>query len=112
MTTAQDGYRGGENFDLRQMLLKGRSMRLNEKVALFDAFRRSIDTKQEMLFMRCVTSPADREVQVADAYTGREKTMLMFGSNNYLGLANHPTVLKRVEQALHRYGAGIGGPPS
>jgi len=37
--------------------------------------------------------------------------MLMFGSNNYLGLANHPLVRSRVQDAIRRYGIGIGGPP-
>jgi 8-amino-7-oxononanoate synthase len=35
---------------------------------------------------------------------GRE--MLMLGSNNYLGLANHPKVLQAAADALHRYGTG------
>jgi glycine C-acetyltransferase len=37
--------------------------------------------------------------------------MLMFGSNNYLGLANHPYVKEKVRQAIEKFGAGIGGPP-
>ena len=35
----------------------------------------------------------------------------MFGSNNYLGLANHPHVIKKVKSAIEVYGVGIGGPP-
>ena len=31
-------YRGGENFDLRQMLLKGKTMRLHDKTAFFSQF--------------------------------------------------------------------------
>jgi glycine C-acetyltransferase len=35
---------------------------------------------------------------------GRE--VIILGSNNYLGLANHPEVIARAKEALDRYGAG------
>jgi glycine C-acetyltransferase len=35
----------------------------------------------------------------------------MFGSNNYLGFANHPYVKKIVCDAIGLFGSGIGGPP-
>lgn len=35
---------------------------------------------------------------------GRE--VIVLGSNNYLGLANHPEVVARAKEALDRYGAG------
>jgi hypothetical protein len=54
---------------------------------------------------------ADREVSVLDPVTGTPRRMLMFGSNNYLGLANHPYVREHVIRAIGAYGAGIGGPP-
>ena len=104
-------YRGGENFDLRQMLLMGRSMRLSEKTGAFDLFFQDLEQSGEMLCMRCVSSAADREVRVTEAADGSERTMLMFGSNNYLGLATHPHVIQKVRQAIDTYGAGIGGPP-
>jgi len=104
-------YRGGENFDLRQMLLRGRSLRLAEKTALFSAFLDDLGSSGEMLCMRCITSAADRTVRVVDPLSGVQKTMIMFGSNNYLGLANHPSVRERARRALEEFGAGIGGPP-
>ena len=36
--------------------------------------------------------------------------MLMFGSNNYLGLATHPYVCDYVKKAINKYGVGVGGP--
>lgn len=36
------------------------------------------------------------------------KTLLSFCSNDYLGLANHPEVLRSFRDALDRYGAGSG----
>ena len=62
------------------------------------------------LHFREVLSPADREVWVRD-HTGRTRAMVMFGSNNYLGLATHPRVVERTREAVARYGVGAGGPP-
>jgi glycine C-acetyltransferase len=109
--STNDPYRGGENFDLRQMLLCGKRLHLNEKTSMFTAFLEDLAANKHMLQMRCVTSAADREVTVVDPCTGLSKQMLMFGSNSYLGIANHPYVKERVQQTIREYGVGIGGPP-
>ena len=62
------------------------------------------------LNFRRVQGPMTREVRVAD-HVGREQSMLMFGSNNYLGLATHPHVVETVRAAVADQGAGVGGPP-
>ena len=56
-------------------------------------------------------SVADREIIVKDPSSGELRNMLMFASNNYLGLANHPHVKDRVRKAIDEFGCGIGGPP-
>jgi glycine C-acetyltransferase len=104
-------YNGGENFDLREMLLRGRNLKLNEKTELFGKFIDDMNKQNIMLNMRCITSAADREVTIIDPETGKKKNMLMFGSNNYLGLANHPYVKEKAMETVRNYGAGIGGPP-
>lgn len=104
-------YAGGENFDLRQILLRGRNLRLHEKAEFFHSFLEDLAANHEALSMRCISSAADREVTVIDPCTGRERTMIMFGSNNYLGLANHVHVRERALRAIREYGVGIGGPP-
>ncbi len=104
-------YAGGENFDLRDILIKGRKMNLKNKIEFFDSFLDNLNSRKQMLNLRCISSPADRIVTVADTFTGNIKSMLMFGSNNYLGLANHPYVKEFVSRILLKYGAGIGGPP-
>lgn len=67
--------------------------------------------KGENLFMREVLSPMDREVIVKAFFEEKPRTMLMFGSNNYLGLANHPYIKERVQGAIEKYGTGVAGPP-
>lgn len=37
------------------------------------------------------------------------KKILMMGSNNYLGLANHPKIKERAQQAISKYGTSCAG---
>lgn len=68
------------------------------------------DEKTDALLLREVLSPMGREVLVRD-HDGHEQPMLMFGSNNYLGLAEHPAVKRRVTETVETWGVGMGGPP-
>ncbi len=63
------------------------------------------------LVMRLATGAAGHRMSFADPATGDSSELLMFGSNNYLGLANEPFVVERVIEAMREYGVGIGGPP-
>ena len=78
---------GEQNYGLRDVLLDGRRQRLDARVSRFGLFLRNQAALSKHLYMREVLSPADREVVVADPFTGEQRPMLMFGSNNYLGLA-------------------------
>jgi len=53
----------------------------------------------------------DRKVDVL--LTNREcpTSMLMFGSNNYLGLANNQKISESVVDAIGKWGCGVAGPP-
>ncbi|WP_431686921.1 aminotransferase class I/II-fold pyridoxal phosphate-dependent enzyme [Hahella sp. NBU794] len=42
---------------------------------------------------------------IYDEVTGRRREFLMFASNNYLGLANHPEVIEAIAEGARRYGA-------
>ncbi len=41
--------------------------------------------------------------------TMNNKPVVMMGSNNYLGLTNHPEVKKAAQEAIDRYGTGCAG---
>ena len=96
-----------QNQDLKTLHQLTRHQRLSQRV---ETFNRVIPTK-ESTYLRTIVSAADREVVVKDRHTGELKHMLMFASNNYLGLANHPHVKATVKKAIDDYGCGIGGPP-
>ncbi len=54
-------------------------------------------------YFRAIESAQDTEVVIAG------KKMLMFGSNSYLGLTNHPKVKEAAIKAIERYGTGNAG---
>lgn len=104
-------YNGGENFNLRDVLITGHRMKFDDRTHFFAEFIENLNSKHESLYMRQIDSSADREVEMIDPISGIRRTMLMFGSNNYLGLANHPYVKQKVIDAINEFGVGIGGPP-
>lgn len=104
-------YSGGENFDLHSILLHGQKMNLKDKTSFFGQFIDDLSSNDQMLCMRCIGSAADREVLVYDEHLQAYKKMLMFGSNNYLGLTNHPYIIQKVKEAADEYGIGVAGPP-
>ncbi|MFJ3213488.1 aminotransferase class I/II-fold pyridoxal phosphate-dependent enzyme [Streptomyces flaveolus] len=57
------------------------------------------------------TSPYFRAMQTANsARVGMDgRPRMMLGSNNYLGLADHPLVIEGARRALERFGAGSTG---
>ncbi len=75
------------------------------------------------IFEKCEEYTLTRELRSADIYTyfreisspqepvvtmdGRK--VIMLGSNNYLGLTNHPLVKEAAQKALNRYGTGCAG---
>ncbi|NLI17155.1 MAG: aminotransferase class I/II-fold pyridoxal phosphate-dependent enzyme [candidate division Zixibacteria bacterium] len=54
-------------------------------------------------YFRAISSGSDNEVIIE----GRK--VIMIGSNNYLGLTNHPKVIERIHQAVDKYGSSCTG---
>jgi 8-amino-7-oxononanoate synthase len=75
---------------------------LHEKVA---KFTRPQELKDIGLYpyFRVIESDQDTEVTV------NGKKVLMFGSNSYLGLTNHPAIKKASIDAINKYGCGCAG---
>lgn len=54
-------------------------------------------------YFRVIESEQDTEVMI------NGKKVLMFGSNSYLGLTNHPYIREKAKAAIDKYGTGCAG---
>jgi len=75
---------------------------LKERFADYDAPQKVMDAGIYPYF-REIESDQDTEVMI------RGKKVLMFGSNSYLGLTNHPKVKEAAKAAIDKYGTGCAG---
>ena len=75
---------------------------LQEKLTKYDAPQRAMAAGIYPYF-RMIESDQDTEVMISG------KKVLMFGSNAYLGLTNHPKVKEAAIDAIKKYGTGCAG---
>ena len=78
-------------------------MDLFEKCAQAVEFESGLKQSGHYCFFRTLESPQDAEVVV------NGKRVIMIGSNNYLGLTNHPRVKEAAIKAIEKYGTGCAG---
>ena len=66
--------------------------------------KETADLKEAGLFKneRIIASPQEADIQISDG-----SHVLNFCANNYLGLANHPVLIKAAQAALKKYGFGL-----
>ncbi|MGY4538319.1 8-amino-7-oxononanoate synthase [Mucilaginibacter sp. UYNi724] len=76
--------------------------KLHEKIAQFQDAN-LIRAQGLYPFFRPIESAQDTEVIIDN------KRVLMFGSNSYLGLTNHPLIKEASKQAIDKYGTGCAG---
>src|SRR5947209_8617730 len=70
----------------------------NHLLAQLEEIRAAGTFKRE----RVITTPQDAHIRVGDG-----KPVLNLCANNYLGLAEHPAVIKAAREALARWGYGL-----
>src|ERR1035437_6633459 len=75
---------------------------LKTKLSAYD-FPQTLMKKGLYPFFREIESDQDTEVII------NGKKVLMFGSNSYLGLTNHPKVKAAAKAAIDKYGTGCAG---
>lgn len=75
---------------------------LKEKYAKYDLPQQFM-AKGVYPYFRCIDSEQDTEVIMSG------KKVLMFGSNSYLGLTNHPRIKEAAIEAVRKYGTGCAG---
>jgi 8-amino-7-oxononanoate synthase len=76
--------------------------KLQEKIAQFQDAN-AIREKGLYPYFRPIESGQDTEVIID------HKRVLMFGSNSYLGLTNHPKIKEASKKAIDKYGTGCAG---
>ena len=75
---------------------------LQDKLVRYDV-PQQVKAKGVYPYFRCIESEQHTEVTMS----GRK--VLMFGSNSYLGLTNHPKVIEAAIEATKKYGTGCAG---
>ena len=75
---------------------------LSQKLAKYDAPQK-IQEAGVYPYFRPISSDQDSVVQI------NGKPVLMFGSNSYLGLTNHPEIKQAAIKAVEKYGTGCAG---
>ncbi|NVI88992.1 aminotransferase class I/II-fold pyridoxal phosphate-dependent enzyme [Actinomadura sp. BRA 177] len=92
----------------------GRSMRdfmddrdpdLFAKARGFTSYLRGREAEHLYWYGMPLRSRCANRARIHDELTGRTREFLMFASNNYLGLANHPRVVDAICEATRSYGA-------
>jgi 8-amino-7-oxononanoate synthase len=78
-------------------------MDIFEKCAQAAEYEFALKQSDHYSFFRKLGSPQDSEVVV------NGKRVIMIGSNNYLGLTNHPRVKEAAIKAIEKYGTGCSG---
>ena len=56
---------------------------------------------------RILLGPQGAHINILDTKTSKQKTVLNFCSNNYLGLANNPEIIQAAKTAMDTYGYGL-----
>lgn len=89
-------------------LVQNSQMAIKKSTDIFEKCNKFTKAKELMAvgiypFFRVIESAQDPEVLM----NGRR--MIMVGSNNYLGLTNHPAVKEAALEAIRKYGTGCAG---
>lgn len=77
---------------------------LQQKLSAYDAPQKA-KAAGVYPYFRAISSEQDTEVMI------NGKKVLMFGSNSYMGLTNHPKVIEAAVEATRKYGTGLAGSP-
>ncbi|MFG2681645.1 aminotransferase class I/II-fold pyridoxal phosphate-dependent enzyme [Streptomyces sp. NPDC048392] len=75
------------------------------KTRSFAGYLRSREQDRLYWYGMPLHSQCGNRAVIFDELEGRKREFLMFASNNYLGLANHPSVIEAVCDATRTYGA-------
>ncbi|AOZ02111.1 8-amino-7-oxononanoate synthase [Cupriavidus sp. USMAHM13] len=92
------------NLTMRDFIGSGESD-LFAKTRRFGRFLRSREAAGEFWYGMASSGLCTSRARIFDRAECREREFLLFASNNYLGLANHPRVIDAIAAAVRDYGA-------
>ena len=94
-------------------LLRAREsgMSVRELAPLFKEGLRHFQEIGQNLYGRVLQGASDAAAAVDYPFEPGRRDMIILASNNYLGLTNHPRVVRAAQEAAARYGTGSGSSP-
>ncbi|WJV45007.1 aminotransferase class I/II-fold pyridoxal phosphate-dependent enzyme [Streptomyces flavofungini] len=94
-------------WDSRSMkdFVEGRDGDLFAKTRSFRGYLRGREAEHLYWYGMPLHSRCGNRALILDELTGQRREFLMFASNNYLGVANHPKVIEAVCEATRAFGA-------
>ncbi|WP_030681328.1 aminotransferase class I/II-fold pyridoxal phosphate-dependent enzyme [Streptomyces sp. NRRL B-1347] len=97
----------GVGWDGRSMkdFVEERDTDLFAKARSFRSYLRGREAEHLYWYGMPLHSRCGNRALILDELTGQKREFLMFASNNYLGLANHPKVIEAVCEATRTFGA-------
>ncbi|WP_188152141.1 aminotransferase class I/II-fold pyridoxal phosphate-dependent enzyme [Teredinibacter waterburyi] len=99
----------GENFSIGDEIFHDQKMSTAERVDIFNRLGQQEVDRNRIFYHRLISSPSESHVFVEDPISGDTREMIMFGSNSYLGLGNHPHIREKAKKMIDLYGSGVGG---
>jgi 7-keto-8-aminopelargonate synthetase-like enzyme len=88
---------------------KGKS--LAERYTPFNQYVDLLKLNGVYPFGRIATSRLAEEMFISNTWADEDKACINFGSQDYLGLSNHPEVIQAAKDSIDQYGINAGGSP-
>lgn len=79
-----------------------------DRVNIFNSWEEDMAFNHMLTYYRYALSGCGTERTVFDPTTNKTTRMINFGSNDYLNMSQHPSVINAGIEALQQYGAGAG----
>jgi len=111
-TSAFQPQEANNDFSLADIMrARDQGMGVRQAAREFQGVVKQLESQGLNLYRRTLLDPSDAEARVYYPSDSHCREMIMLASNNYLGLTNHPRVVKAAQQAAEQYGTGSGSAP-
>lgn len=108
-STTQPAEKDIEDFNLKSFV--NVDLSIEERVHQFNLIREVYGDDYRKLYRREAMSPMNNRLNVAIPDTGKVRSMVMFGSNNYQAMAGNVRVIEAMKASADAHGVGGGGSP-